>query len=89
LEIPDPDKVLRKAGVHRWDLEKLAYDDEIYQAISTREEGLQTVPVRLEPTESKASKFIVERCLTPKWLRALTFGAFNALLYGYSIMEII
>ncbi|MDR1314711.1 MAG: hypothetical protein LBQ12_13740, partial [Deltaproteobacteria bacterium] len=51
LKMPDPDVILKTAGVRRWDLKKLTYDDEIYQALQTREEGLLIVPARLEPTE--------------------------------------
>ncbi|MDR1037295.1 MAG: DUF935 domain-containing protein [Deltaproteobacteria bacterium] len=89
LAMPDPDVILKAAGVKRHDLRKLTFDDEIYQALSTREEGLMIVPVRLEPTESEQSKFITSRCLTPEIVRTLVSGAFKAKLYGYSVMEII
>jgi hypothetical protein len=89
LALPDPDVILRKAGISRSALRKLTFDDEIYQAISTRENGLMIVPLRLEPTESKESKFIQTRCLSPEFVKALIGGAFAARLYGYSVMEIV
>jgi hypothetical protein len=89
LSMPDPDAILRKAGIRRTTLKKLLYDDEIYQAVSTRLDGLSIVPVRLEPTETKESKFIQTRCLTQEFLKVILAGAFDALLYGYSVMEII
>jgi hypothetical protein len=89
LAMPDPDVILRKAGIRRWHLAKLTYDDEIFQALGTREDGLLIVPVRLEPTESEAARFITERCLSPEIVRTVVSGAFQARLYGYSVMEII
>lgn len=89
IELPDPDKVLRKLGHDRSELEKLLYDDEIYQCVQTREDGLQKVPIRLEPTEDEASRLIMSRCLRPETRRAIVRGAFKALLFGWSIMEIV
>jgi hypothetical protein len=89
LAMPDPDVILKAAGVKRHDLRKLTFDDGICQALSTREEGQMTVPVRLEPTESEQSKFITSRCLAPEIVRTLVSGAFKAKLYGCSVMEII
>jgi hypothetical protein len=89
VEMPDPDRVLERAGLDRVELEKLTYDDEIFQAIQTREDGLQRVPIRLEPTESAASKFIMERCFGGDIKRTIISGAFKALLYGWSIQEIV
>jgi hypothetical protein len=89
IELPDPYRVLRKLGYDRTELERLMYDDEIYQCVQTREDGLQNVPIRLEPTESQAARFITDRCLGPGMRRTLVRGAFKALLYGWSIMEIV
>jgi hypothetical protein len=87
--MPDPDAILRKAGIRRSTLDKLLFDDEIYQAVSTRLDGLRIVPVRLEPTETKESVFIQERCLAPEFLKIMVEGAFSARLFGYSVMEVI
>jgi hypothetical protein len=89
IDMPDPDSVLRKLGMSRVQLGKLLYDDEIYQCCQTREDGLQRVPIRLEPTESQASKFILERCLNGAIRRTILSNAFKALLYGWSIQEIV
>jgi hypothetical protein len=89
MELPDPDLVLTKLGLARDRLNKLTYDDEIYQCVKTREDGLQKVPIRLEPTESEAGRFITERCFTPSIKRTIISGAFKALLYGWSVQEIV
>jgi hypothetical protein len=89
LAAADRDPILMGAGLRRRELRKLTYDDEICQACQTREDGLLIVPVRLEPTESEASRFIAERCLTPERARTIVSGAFKAKLYGYSVMEIV
>jgi hypothetical protein len=89
VNIPDPDLILRKRGEHRESLGKLLYDDEIFQCVQTREDGLQNTPVRLEPTESESSRFIAGRCLTPATKRTIVGGAFRARLFGWSIQEII
>jgi hypothetical protein len=89
LAMPETDCILLKGALRRSSLKKLLYDDEIYQAVSTRLDGLLIVPVRLEPTEGRKSRFIQERCLTPQILRAILTGAFNARLFGFSVMETI
>jgi hypothetical protein len=89
IEIPDPDRVLIAAVLDRTDLEKLTYDDEIYQCVQTREDGIQKVPIRLEPTEGAASKFIMERCFGVQIRRTIIRGAYKALLYGWSVQEIV
>jgi hypothetical protein len=89
MDLPDPDMILMKLGLGRSQLRKLTFDDEIYQCIETREDGLQRVPVRLEPTESAAGLFIAKRCLTPMFKRRIISGAFKALLYGWSVQEIV
>jgi hypothetical protein len=75
--------------MRRADLQKLTYDDEIFQCVQTREDGLQKVPLRLEPTEGEAARFIMDRCLTPAIRRTIVRGAFKARLYGWSAMEIV
>lgn len=83
----DPDQVLAKAGIHRHQLRSLEFDDEISAAIETRREALIGTPWRLEPNTSRASKWVAEE-ITPHIEHVLS-AAFNALLYGYSVQEVI
>ena len=54
---PDPDEVLKQAGISRKQLSVLMTDDEIYQAFDTRRDAVLGTPLRLElraqPTKSK------------------------------------
>jgi hypothetical protein len=45
----DPDEVLRRSNIARWNLRALTGDDEITTAMDTRREALLAVPWRLEP----------------------------------------
>lgn len=55
---PDPDEVLRQAGISRRQLSVLMTDDEVYQAFDTRRDAVLGTPLRLElraqPTKPKA-----------------------------------
>lgn len=85
--IPDPDNVLTKAGLRRSDLRKLTYDDEISQCLDTRRDAVLGVPWRLEPNTTRISKYLTSM-LAPH-TEALITGAFNAVPFGYSVIEVI
>jgi phage gp29-like protein len=82
---PDFDEVLKKAGIRRRHLRTLLYDDEIAQAFDTRRDALLSVPMRLEPTEG-ADADKLRLILEPVLRDALT-GMFNAVPFGYSVLE--
>lgn len=84
---PDPDEVLRKAGLNRSHLRALAFDDEVAQCIDTRREAVVATPWRLEPQQSRFNKWMVAE-LTP-WVETLVRSALNAVLYGYSVTEVV
>lgn len=87
VEFPDPDIVFEKAGLTRADLRRLEYDDEIYTALETRLAAVQGVPWRIEPGEGDAVDFLREE-IEP-FMEQLVAGAFAAVPYGYSVIEVI
>jgi phage gp29-like protein len=82
---PDVDEVLRQAGVKRDKLRALLYDDEIAQACETRLDALLSTPLRFEPTETVQSQKL-ELVMRPI-VRELLAGAWQARLFGYSVLE--
>lgn len=82
-KMPDLDEVLRQAGVGRDKLRTLLYDDEIAQACETRQDALLTTPFRLEGPKAD---YITDELLAPV-LRDAIGGAFQARLFGYSVLE--
>jgi hypothetical protein len=84
-KFPDPDDMLVKAGLTRASLRVLEYDDEVAQCIDTRREALIATPWRMEPQQSRASKRIHE--LLEPHAEDIIRGAFDAVLYGYSVQE--
>lgn len=87
IQMPDPDLTLQKAGLKRANLRVLETDDEITAAIETRREALVSMPWRLEPEKGRSVMYIWEQ-LTPHIPHILK-NAFNAVLYGYSVQEVI
>jgi phage gp29-like protein len=83
----DTDETLKKLGVHRKELRVLESDDEIFAAIETRREALVATPWRLEPNTSRQAKFIEAQL--KKQLVSIIRGCFDAVLYGYSVQEVI
>lgn len=83
--VPDLDEVLRQAGIRRTHLRVLTYDDEISQACETRQDALLGVPVRFEPNEGREADLLFEM-MSPFLADAIS-GAFQARLYGYSVLE--
>lgn len=87
--VPDPDEVLRKAGVQRHRLSALLFDDEISQACETRLDALLTVPAHIYKAEGEkgVDKSVDLLTLLAPWLETIQSGAWQSRLYGYSVME--
>lgn len=82
----DPDKILREAGLHRADLDRLMADDEIAGAMDTRRDAVMVTPWRLEPAdESPVSEFIREEL--DAHAATIIRAAWSAVPYGYSVAE--
>lgn len=84
---PDPDEVLRKAGLTRASLRTLEHDDEIAQCLDTRREALLATPWRLEPQQPRLNKWLTKE-IEPH-MHDIICCAFNAVLYGYSVAEVV
>lgn len=87
MQLDDTDQVLQKAGIQRHDLRSLEFDDEISAAIETRREAVLGTPWRLEPNTSRSSKWLADE-LKPH-IEGVLSAAFNAILYGYSVQELV
>ena len=83
--IPDPDEVLKQAGVPRHKLSVLLYDDEIAQAFETRLDALLSVPMRIEPSETPEAPLLRE--MIEPFVRDALTGIFQARPFGYSVLE--
>lgn len=86
-KIPDADEVLKQVGITRSRLRALMYDDEIAQSCDTRLDAMLATPLRVEPSESSQGKLIMD-VLAPV-LQDVVSGAWQARLYGYSVLEAI
>lgn len=84
--LPEADEVLRKAGLTRAELRKVAADDEVDAAVETRLTTLLSVPWRLDPWQGDPVASELWDMVAPHMDTIIT-GAFSARLYGYSIME--
>ena len=85
--VPDPDEMLAKAGIKRYQLRQLELDDEVAQCIDTRREAVVATPWRVEPNQSRVGKFITS-AIEPH-VEAMKRGVMDAVFYGYSVMEVI
>ena len=85
--IPDPDEMLQKAGIKRYQLRQLELDDEVAQAIDTRREAVVATPYRIEPNQTRVGKLITS--LIEPHVEDLKRGTLDSRFYGYSVMEII
>lgn len=85
--IPDPDEVLRKAGISRHRLSVLLFDDEIGQACETRLDAMLTVPGHIYPAEGEQDKSVELSALLEPHLSTIQSGAWQARIFGYSVME--
>lgn len=84
---PDPDEMLRKAGIQRYQLKQLELDDEVAQCIDTRTEAVIATPWHLEPQGTRVTKAVHE-ILEPV-IDDFRRGVMDSTYYGYSVHEII
>lgn len=87
LSIPDPDEILASAGKTRADLRSLAADDEIGGALETRVAAVHATQWRLEPVDGPVTEFVWAEL--DRHVEALIDGAFPAVAYGYSVIELV
>ena len=80
--IPDPDEMLSKAGIKRYQLRQLELDDEISQCIDTRREAVISTNWRVEPY-NRIGKW-VENALKDH-NEDVMHGCMDARFYGYSV----
>lgn len=85
--MPDPDEALRRAGIQRHQLRMLEMDDEITAALDTRREAVLGTPWRLEGSTARARDHIAAE-IEP-WVETMLSAAWRAVLYGYSVAEVI
>ncbi len=88
--LPDPDEVLRKVGKNRAALRELLVDDEIATAVDTRRDALLGTPWRLEgdgDSDSERVTWLHEQ--VERHFEDLITGAWEANLFGYSVMELV
>lgn len=84
--VPDPDLMLQKAGIERQHLRFLELDDEVAQCVETRKDAVLAVPRRLEPNQTRASKWLM-LTMEPH-LDTILQAVSSAVFYGYSVLEI-
>lgn len=93
--MPDPDGVLKQAGMTRADLRKMESDDEICAALDTRRDAVIATQWRLEPTGQSVGRGKAGFPEAAEWLWAeiephmqkLLSLAWHAVPYGYSVGE--
>jgi len=83
----DLDETLRKAGIQRHRLAILLDDDEIGQAVETRIDALLATPFRIEPSDTPEAILLMQEI--KKWFAEIATGSINALLFGYSVQEMV
>ena len=83
----DLDETLRRAGIQRHRLEPLLDDDEISQAVETRIDALLATPFRFEPSDTPEAALLMKEI--KEWFAEIASGAINALLFGYSVQEVV
>lgn len=82
---PDSDELLARAGIRRHQLRSLEMDDEVAQALETRKDAVCSISWRLEPNQTRASKYVRET-LQPH-MDTLIADVLDAVPYGYSVQE--
>ena len=80
----DPDEVLLKTGLQKYELGKLLYDDEISAAMETRFNAVLSTTWRLEPW-NRAAKFVDEQL--QKRFEQIIRAAWRCIPFGYSVLE--
>ena len=83
----DLDETLRKAGIQRHRLAILLDDDEISQTVETRIDALLATPFRIEPSDTDESLLLMKEI--KEWFAEIATGSINALLFGYSVQEMV
>jgi len=83
--IPDPDFILNKLGMGRYELRKLETDDEISAALETRRDAILATPWRLEGADNRKGEWLW-RLLEPH-IDGVLRGVWSAVPYGYSVLE--
>lgn len=85
--VQDPDEMLQKAGIRRYQLRQLELDDEVAQCKDTRVEAVVATPWRIEPNHNRSGKWLT-KILTPH-VDGMKRDAMESRFYGYSVDEII
>lgn len=85
--IPDPDELLARAGVQRYQLKQLEFDDEVAQCIETRREAIVATPWRVESNQNRLGKWFTA-ALEPH-MDDLKRYVLDARFYGYCVIEVI
>ena len=88
--LPDPDEVLRRAGVTRAHMRVLTGDDEISQALDTRNDALIGTDWRFEKPDNTDQASV--DWLNEMWIphsESVLRGCLAANPYGYSVQEVI
>jgi phage gp29-like protein len=86
-QVADPDELLAKAGVKRYQLAQLELDDEVAQCMDTRIEAVVATPWRLEPNENRLGKWLTS--LLEPHIDQMKRNTIRARFYGYSVQEIV
>jgi phage gp29-like protein len=86
-KFPDPDEMLRKAGMTRALLRPLESDEEVSQCLETRREALVNTPWRIEPQEDPNHDWV--HAEIDRVIDTLVRSCFNAVPYGYSVSEVV
>lgn len=87
LRTPDADLLLEQLGMTRADLRKLEYDDEISAALETRREAVTSTPWRLDYDDPQSEILNILYAELEKHIDNILRGIWNAVPYGYSILE--
>src|SRR6266576_2180435 len=88
FSMPDPDEMLRRAGINRAHLRVMTSDDEISQAMDTRNDALVATAWRFE-TPTGTDQAAVD-WLSEQWedqCDQVLRSCMSALPYGYAVQE--
>lgn len=85
VRISDPDLILQQAGIKRERLRMLETDDEVSGALETRREAVLSTDWRLEGQQGDPLEFVWAEL--DGVIDALLRGAWEAVPYGYSVVE--
>jgi hypothetical protein len=84
--VPDPDDMLRQIGIARWQLRQLEIDPEVSGRLEDRVSSLIATPWTLEPTGTRAAKFVAGQLGAV--LKTFDRATVSAVAYGYSMPEV-